>query len=104
MNNSKGFTLVEGLVALSCLLILTSFLFPLMFLILQKQFEGKQEMTAIRLLYEKIEDHFVNGLSTNQSFEIDRTDYTISFLDVNEQLWKVCVAYAEKQQCIEQKF
>ncbi|MGE6259001.1 competence type IV pilus minor pilin ComGE [Heyndrickxia sporothermodurans] len=104
MNNSKGFTLVEGLVALSCLLILTSFLFPLMFLILQKQSEEKQEVTAIRLLYEKVEDHFVNGLSTNQSFQIDGTDYTISFLDVNEQLWKVCVAYANKQKCIKQEF
>lgn len=103
LKNSKGFIVAEGLVSLGAIFLITTSLFPLMFLIIQKQEEGKHDLIAASLMYERTEANVMTGQSKDQLYIIDGMQYKITFQKGNEFEWKVCVHYAKKQRCIFQE-
>ncbi|KYC95078.1 hypothetical protein B4102_1349 [Heyndrickxia sporothermodurans] len=104
LKNNKGFIVAEGLVSLSAILLIATSLFPLMFLIIQKQEEGKRDLIAARLMYERTEANLMTGQSQDQLYIVDGRQYTITFQQGNEFEWKVCVNYDKKQQCIVEEY
>lgn len=95
---------MEGLVSLSVILMIVAIFFPLMFLVIQKQEEGKQDVTAASVLYEKIEEYLIKDKMTDQVFIIEGIQYLIRLSYLDDYSWKVCVNYAYKQKCVKGEY
>ncbi|MBS4217162.1 hypothetical protein KHA96_02405 [Bacillus sp. FJAT-49711] len=100
-SNEGGFTIVEGLLSFSIVILICLLLFPLLFKILLNLNDGKQDMIANRLLYEHIEQQLP---ITRESIEIRTlrdTQYELSIAKNNDDRWRACVKYVERKQCYE---
>ncbi|MBM7713798.1 type II secretion system GspH family protein [Siminovitchia sp. FSL H7-0308] len=101
LKSEDGFTLLDGLVSFSFLLLVASLLFPLLFRMIDVLSEGKKELTAYRLLYEQVEESIWLNDWENRRLIRENIEYVFSFHDVQEKK-KACVTYESKTVCMEQ--
>ncbi len=100
-NNSRGFTFVEAIISFSLIVLIAASFFPLMFRMLSHLHEVKDEMRAYRMLYEYVEEAVVFGDFERKERTWNGIDYEY-FISTNEQgERKLCVAYENKQRCVE---
>ncbi|KQL53557.1 hypothetical protein AN964_08655 [Heyndrickxia shackletonii] len=97
--NEKGFTIAEGLVSFGAILFVATVLFPLMFQMIMKLNDEKEQLMAYRVLYESIEHFTINDTVPVSSQSIEGKMYEVQ-LTSNNGMWKACVFYENGQKCV----
>lgn len=101
LKNEKGFTLLDGIISFSLLLLVASMLFPLLFCMLDALNEGKKELAAYRLLYEQVEESVRLNDWRDRRMISRNIEYEFTFQDLRGKK-KACVSYEGKTACMEQ--
>jgi competence protein ComGC len=89
--NEKGFSIAEGLIAISCLLIITVYICPIMNRMIHQLAITEREMTAERMLYEEVERYYVERQFKDSLRNEDGDFYSIR--------WKSSVGFI-KEACV----
>ncbi len=94
--NEGGFSVAEGLIAISCLLIITSYICPMMFRMIDQMAITEREMTAERMLYEEVERYFVNKIFKDSLIEEDGYSYSVHWQNSEDFIKEACVAFEKE--------
>lgn len=98
--NEDGYTFLEGLISLGLVLLLAITLFPMFYHMLNNLNEGKEEVLALRLLYEHVEKQAIIGTAAIESQTVRQIDYKFILTEEGEGNWVACVYYDKLEKCI----
>ncbi|WP_318508426.1 hypothetical protein [Bacillus sp. T3] len=93
LQRNNGYFLAELLLSLATWLLLTGFMLPMVMLVWGQSAQLQLENTATHLLYDALERHVVEGVSTEgQLVHLNGTVYEIRWSGETSDI-KVCVEY-----------
>ncbi|MDQ0175167.1 hypothetical protein [Bacillus chungangensis] len=98
--NENGFSVIEALLSFSFIMLMTTFIFPLLFKMMIKLEAEKKSMTASRLLYEQVEAFLATGVPFELEKEVENTHYQLKIDSYTGIEWRACVVYDKKQKCM----